>query len=116
MKDIAASHKELCAQQVQVSELAIASWKDARRCLKKILTESLQAGVDQVPLSNIKRICRSQYQIELSETSLGHSKLSDFLQDSRLSDICTVRLEDQGYFVVPECTTTDGFEAGEIEA
>jgi hypothetical protein len=107
MKDNAASHKESCAQPAIVSELSIASWKDARRCLKQILTESLQAGVDQVPLSNIKRICRSQFQIELSETSLGHSKLSDFLQDERLSNICTVRLLDQGYFVIPQFELSD---------
>jgi len=107
MKDSAASHKSSCAQPAIVSELTIASWKDARRCLKQILTESLQAGVDQVPLSNIKRICRSQYQIELSETSLGHSKLSDFLQDECLSNICTVRLLDQGYFVIPQFELSD---------
>lgn len=107
MKDNAASHKASCAQPAIVSELTIASWKDARRCLKQILTESLQAGVDQVPLSNIKRICRSQFHIELSETSLGHSKLSDFLQDERLSNICTVRLLDQGYFVIPQFELSD---------
>jgi len=107
MKDKAASDQASCAQAAIVSELTIASWKDAKRCLKQILTESLQAGVDQVPLSNIKRICRSQYQIELSETSLGHSKLSDFLQDEKLSNICTVRLLDQGYFVIPQFELSD---------
>merc|ERR1719506_3454343 len=108
-----------CAQTAIVSELTIATWKDARRCLKQIMTESLRAGVDQVPLSNIKRICRSQYQIELSETSLGHSKLSDFLQDERLSNICTVRLLDQGYFVIPQFELSDSVsdcEGGSSEA
>jgi len=119
MKDNAASHKASCAQPAIVSELTIASWKDARKCLKQILTESLEAGVDQVPLSNIKRICRSQFQIELSETSLGHSKLSDFLQDERLSNICTVRLLDQGYFVIPQFELSDSVsdcEAGSSES
>jgi len=119
MKDNAASHKSSCAQPAIVSELSIASWKDAKRCLKQILTESLQAGVDQVPLSNIKRICRSQFQMELSETSLGHSKLSDFLQDERLSNICTVRLLDQGYFVIPQFDLSDSLsdcEGGSSES
>merc|ERR1711990_576143 len=56
---------------------------------------------NQVPLSNIKRIFRSQFELELSETALGHSKLSEMLQDDRLQDICTVRLLEQGYFVIP---------------
>lgn len=61
----------------------------------------------QVPLSNIKRIFRSQFQIELSETSLGHSKLSELLQDDKLHDICTVRLLEQGYFVIPTFESSD---------
>ena len=54
-----------------------------------------------VPLSNIKRLFRMQYQTELSETALGHSKLSELLQDSCLEGICTVRLLEHGYFVIP---------------
>lgn len=65
------------------------------------MLDAQQAQTNQVPLSNIKRIFRSQFEMELSETSLGHSKLSELLQDDRLHDICTVRLLDQGYFVIP---------------
>jgi len=39
--------------------------------------------------------------MELSETALGYSKLSELLKDTRLQDICTVQLRDQGYVVVP---------------
>lgn len=39
--------------------------------------------------------------MELSETSLGHAKLSELFQDARLRNICTVRLHGHGYVVVP---------------
>jgi hypothetical protein len=38
--------------------------------------------------------------MELSETALGYSKLTELLQDPRFSDICIVQLQDRGYAVV----------------
>ena len=38
---------------------------------------------------------------ELSETALGHAKLSELLRDPRVSDLCTVRLRNHGYAVFP---------------
>merc|ERR1719367_2758110 len=55
----------------------------------------------QVPLPNIKRLFRTEYHMELSETVLGHAKLSDLLNDASFRDICTVELQDRGYFVIP---------------
>merc|ERR1711972_182703 len=37
----------------------------------------------------------------LSETALGHAKLSDLFQDARVHDLCTVKLHGQGYVLVP---------------
>lgn len=74
----------------------IADWDQARECLRKIL-DSAQV----VPLSNIKRICRSTYKLDFSETALGYAKLSDLLHDQRLHDICEVRLQERGYVVLP---------------
>eukprot|EP00927_Polykrikos_kofoidii_P060833 TRINITY_DN55741_c0_g1_i1.p1 TRINITY_DN55741_c0_g1~~TRINITY_DN55741_c0_g1_i1.p1 ORF type:complete len:964 (+),score=182.93 TRINITY_DN55741_c0_g1_i1:189-3080(+) len=109
--------KENCAQQQQPSanpcqeaaSLPVATWESAKSCLRIIIEEAVAAAACgegnvtalAVPLSNIKRLFRSRFQIELSETTLGHSKLSELLQDSRFDDICTVRLEGQGYTVVP---------------
>jgi hypothetical protein len=53
-----------------------------------------------VPLSNVKRLFRSRFQTELSETMLGHSKLSELLQDDRFGDICMVQLQGHGYIVM----------------
>lgn len=85
------------------STLSLATWEVARKCLREVLDSA--AGLDStgpasIPLSNVKRLFRSKYQIELSETSLGHSKLSELLQDARFSDICEVQLQGQGYIVV----------------
>lgn len=48
-----------------------------------------------------------EHSFRRSETALGHSKLSELLQDQRLSDTCTVKLLDQGYFVIPLFTLED---------
>ncbi|CAE7223439.1 rsmB [Symbiodinium natans] len=67
-----------------------------------ILTASNSGpGTATIPLSNVKRLFRSRFHIELSETALGHSKLSELLQDPRLQDICSVRLQGHGYVVSP---------------
>jgi len=107
VKDSAAAQQSSCAHAACASDLTLASWDTARTYLRMILSETLKAGSDSVPLSNIKRIFRSQFNTELSETSLGHSKLSELLQDSRLDDVCTVRLLDQGYFVIPQFPSAD---------
>jgi len=82
--------------QVNTSLLPIASLQDAR----KHLCEILDMGKGEVPLSNVKRLFRSRFQLELSETSFGYSKLSELLQDSNFTDICMVELRGHGYTVI----------------
>mmetsp|Transcript_72683 Transcript_72683/g.144076 ORF Transcript_72683/g.144076 Transcript_72683/m.144076 type:complete len:685 (+) Transcript_72683:16-2070(+) len=86
---------------------AYASWEVARQKLREILESARLRGDEQVPLSNVKRLFRSLHQIELSETALGHYKLTDLLQDARFHDICTVRLRDRGYVVIPASPQKD---------
>jgi hypothetical protein len=107
LKDKAAAN---CAS-AGVGELPLATWDSARQHLREALACSMREGSDSVPLSNIKRIFRSQFQTELSETALGHSKLSELLHDLRLRDICTVKLLDQGYFVIPQFKLTEDARA-----
>merc|ERR1712137_104477 len=59
----------------------------------------LEASSGSLPLSNVKRLFRSRFRLELSETALGYSKLCELLQDPYFSDVCTVRLEGNGYTV-----------------
>ena len=53
------------------------------------------------PLSNFKRLFKQRHGVELSETALGHAKLSELLRDPRVSELCTVRLRTHGYAVCP---------------
>lgn len=116
LKDEAAAQQSARAGSAGVAELPLASWALAREHLREILRSSMEQGLNVVPLSNIKRVFRSQFHTELSETALGYSKLSELLQDSRLSDTCTVRLLDQGYFVIPQFTLEDECRVEESEA
>lgn len=100
--------KEQCAGQQQpcsgmgsvTTTMPLATWDIARSCLIKILDTARGLRPGTVPLSNVKRLFRSRFRIDLSETALGQSKLCDLLQDSRFQDICEVRLESNGYTVI----------------
>lgn len=86
-----------------IAAMPLASWDLARNYMREILENAAlpdQVGPSTIPLSNVKRLFSSRYQTELSETSLGHSKLSELLQDTRFADICRVELQGQGYIVV----------------
>jgi hypothetical protein len=104
LKDKCAQSAKPCASDsTNNATFPIASWEMARETLQDILRTSQQQdsqGLRTVPLSNVKRLFKSKYGLELSETMLGHSKLTEFLQDSRFSDICTVELQNHGYTVV----------------
>jgi len=96
--------KEECAAQQQPSsanpDLTIATWDVVRSCLKQMLECAPGPRPGCVTVSNVKRIFRMKYEIELSETALGYSKVTDLLQDHRLHDLCSVQLQGRGYAVV----------------
>jgi hypothetical protein len=52
---------------------------------------------DRIPLANLKQVFHTRFQMHLSETTLGHAKLSELLKNERLHDLCHLRLEDVGY-------------------
>jgi len=79
----------------------VATWDEARDRLRQILQDAIDNGAKQVPLSNVKRLFRSKFALNLSETALGHARISNLLQDPRFRDICSVELQDRGYAVVP---------------
>lgn len=98
--------KEQCAERQRPCSSAtrgkttLATWETLRSCLKEIVGY-MSPGTCSIPLSNLKRLFRSRFHVDLSETALGHSKLSELLQDPRLGDVCAVRLQGHGYVVVP---------------
>lgn len=83
------------------SERMVADWPSARAKLREILETKADRGQDQVQLSNVKRLFRSLYGIELSETALGHTTLTGLLGDPRLRDVCSVQVHGRGHVVVP---------------
>mmetsp|Transcript_7024 Transcript_7024/g.20711 ORF Transcript_7024/g.20711 Transcript_7024/m.20711 type:complete len:518 (-) Transcript_7024:447-2000(-) len=98
--------KERCAERQRPCTSAargtsgVATWEMVRTCLQDLF-RGMEPGACSMPLSNVKRLFRSRFHAELSETALGHAKLSEMLQDQRLRDICTVRLQGHGYVVLP---------------
>lgn len=82
-------------------ERNLATWDMARDCLQELLRDAAADGTVNVPLSNIKVLFQARCGAELCETALGHPKLSELLQDSRMSDVCAIRLQGHGYVVTP---------------
>lgn len=99
VKDAAA---EKCMGSGTGQRMPFATWISARSHLLDILGSAVRKGRQQVPLSTLKRLFRGRFRTELSETALGYTKLSDLLQDNRISDICSVRLLETGYAVLPK--------------
>jgi len=99
--------KERCAQRQQPfsakktessDALPVATWESTRACLQQLLltadSKDLEPGT--LPLSDVKRLFRRQFELELNETALGYTRVFDLLQDSRLRDICTVHSQGNG--------------------
>lgn len=104
VKERCAEKQKPCASAARgTGSSGLADWEAVVKGLKEIL-DSTNPGAPPIPLSNIKRLFRSRFHCELSETSLGHTKLSDLLQDPRLRTICSVRLQGHGYVVSPAPT------------
>jgi hypothetical protein len=103
----------------------LATWPKVREVLYQVLHSAILQRQQSVPLSNVKRIFRSQYKVELSETALGYAKLSELLRDAFVSDLCIVELHRTGYVMIPcpeafitNVTPTSGdefvFETGQV--
>lgn len=66
--------------QIQPGEEYVQTWEQAGEMLSRLLAQN--AGT--VQLSSLKALFRKVFCMELSESALGHAKLSEFLQDARL--------------------------------
>merc|ERR1719414_289963 len=75
----------------------VASWEDARICLQRLLNS--QTDPCGITISNVKRLFRSHFQLELSVTALGHTRLLDVLTDEHLQDICALDAQRNGFMV-----------------
>lgn len=64
--------------------------QDMRQCISAILRNTCTSESGMVAVSNVKRLFRSRFGLDLSETALGYSRVSELLQDHRLHDICAL--------------------------
>jgi hypothetical protein len=99
LKEHAAEKGEAHVPPSTVERLPLVSLDQAKACLLQLLSDVGHSPAT-MPLSNVKRLFRSRFGLELSETSLGHAKLCDLLSSDSFKDICYVRLDWNGYTVV----------------
>lgn len=90
--------------QMVIPDLPFPTADVVSSCLKEILSDDL---TQPIPLSNVKRLFRSRFNLDLSETMLGHTKLSNLLQDERFSDVCEVKLVNNSYVVLPKAASSN---------
>ena len=70
------------------------------------VSAQLRESPNTVAWSNVQRSFPADFNLELSETMLGHSKLSELFRDRHFDDICSVLLEAHGYVVVERAAMT----------
>jgi len=104
VKERSASHNQALENPcLEAASLPCATLQQTQSCLRTILEEAASnqgQGPGQIALSNVKRMFRSQFELELSETTLGHSRLTDLLRDQSFRSVCHVQLEKHGYTIV----------------
>jgi hypothetical protein len=88
-----------CGATATSEGLPFATMPSVRLHMAEIMQFARWSETGCEPLANIKRIFRSRYHLELSETVLGYSKLSELLQD--LPDLCYLEMRNSGCCVIP---------------
>jgi len=69
----------------------IATWADVRRGLAALFTNQPQTyGLKGIALASLKHLFLAYFGVVLSETALGHAKLSTLLSDPRLAGLFVV--------------------------
>jgi len=87
--------------------MSVASLPQARRCLQALLAQPQSDGSMGLPLPNVKRLFR-RWNLELSETALGFSRLHELLGSDCFNDVCTLEARENTYYVLPGAATTSG--------
>jgi len=93
MKPTAARRLETCPH--------VESWQEVCDIISELLAQTPEKGI---PLSALKERIRKQFGRELSETAMGHTKLSSFVEDPRLAMNCRLQQVGTEKFLVPAPT------------
>merc|ERR1719343_536001 len=100
IKEQHAFHQQPIVSKSVAGTFPLATWEEARTRLRELLNTESNQEACVVTLSNVKRLFRSRFQLELSETLLGHSRLLDLLQDVRFRDVCILQSNRNGQLLV----------------
>jgi hypothetical protein len=76
--------------------LPAASWEQARSCLRTMVNSPPASEPAGITISNVKRLFRAFFSLELSETALGHIRLVDLLRDGRFCDVFQAHEQTNG--------------------
>lgn len=110
-----------CAESLQPTgpDLTSGSWVTSWDEFREQLKELLRLGTKHVlvdgevsqglPLSALKAIYKKQFDKTLSETAMGHTKLSTLLDDPRLEDVCCVIRVGAERFIMPASARGENF-------
>jgi len=101
IKEQCAFHQQpICHNKLGAEALPVASWAEARERLWELLNTECNPEPGVLTLSNVKRLFRSRFELELSETALGHARLFDLLRDVRFRDVCVLQAHKNGQLLV----------------
>jgi len=101
IKEQCAFHQQpICHNKLGAQALPVASWAQARERLWELLNTECNPEPGVLTLSNVKRLFRSRFELELSETVLGHARLFDLLRDVRFRDVCVLQAHKNGQLLV----------------
>lgn len=100
IKEQCAFHQQPICAKPGAESMPVASWEEARERLWELLMTEHNPEPGTLTLSNVKRLFRARFQLELSETALGHSRLFDLLRDVRFRDVCVLQAHKNGQLLV----------------
>jgi len=100
VKEQCAFHQQPICAKPGAAPLPVATLEQARQRLCELLNTESNPEPGVLTLSNVKRLFRSRFSLELSETALGHSRLFDLLRDVRFRDVCVLQAHKNGQLLV----------------
>jgi len=93
-------HFDDCARQMLPSEESSAASCSLQQLCLHLRTILEKAERNTIPLSNVKRLLKSQYSLQVSQTTFGFTRFRELLEEHpKLQEFCTVSREDNGYHV-----------------
>jgi len=94
-KEVCASHQQVFTKSGKTAKV-VSTWEELRINLQQLLME--EGG--SVMLSAVKRLFKSRFDLDLSETFLGQRRMFELLQDPRMEGMCVLQSHSSGQLMV----------------